>query len=204
MSFEGTIPPGEFVPTADQRILLQTTWEGYEQLMEIRGEKSNPRISYLDGTVELMSPSKNHEGIKSYLGMLIETFALERDVELSPYGSWTLKRRLKKAGVEPDECYLVGLDQTRKVPDLVIEVVWTSGGLNKLEIYRRLGVREVWYWKKDAVQIFILRGEDYVRTDVTEALPGLDLPLLCTFLDAPTATQAVKGYRAALAVQTGK
>jgi Uma2 family endonuclease len=54
--------------------------------------------------MELMSPSKDHERIKSFIGRLIETFALERGIELSPYGGWTLKEAPKRAGVEPDEC----------------------------------------------------------------------------------------------------
>ena len=34
-----------------------------------------------------MSPSKDHERIKSYIGRLVEAFARERDIDLSPYGS---------------------------------------------------------------------------------------------------------------------
>ncbi len=57
-----------------------------------------------------MLPSKGHERTKSYLGRLVEVFALERDLELSSYGAWTLKGALELAGVEPDECYIVGPD----------------------------------------------------------------------------------------------
>lgn len=49
------------------------------------------------------------------------------------------------------------------------------------------------------MQIHVLRGGHYVRTDVSEVFPGLDLALLCSFFRAPTLTQAIKGYRAALA-----
>src|SRR5262245_57727984 len=133
------IPDGEYVPKADQRIVLNcVSWEHYEAQLEFRGDKSAPRISYLDGWMELMRPSKDHERIKSYIGRLVEAFALERGLDLSPYGGWTLKAAPKLAGVEPDECYLVGADQDRQTPDLVIEVIWTSGGIDKLEAYRRL------------------------------------------------------------------
>jgi hypothetical protein len=36
---------------------------------------------------------------------------------------------------------LIGADQTRGTSDLAIEVTWTSGGIDKLEVYARLGVR---------------------------------------------------------------
>jgi Uma2 family endonuclease len=101
--------------------------------------------------------------------------------------------------VEPDECYLIGSDQGRDTPDLAIEVIWTSGGIDKLEIYRRLGVREVWFWKDGSIQIHVLGGAGYEERARSACLPELDLALLCSFLDRPTAIQAVKGFRAALA-----
>lgn len=193
------VPRGEYVPTADQRVVINgVAWERYEAELAFRGEKSIPRITFLDGAMELMSPSRDHERIKSYLGMLIETFALERGVDLSPYGHWTLRTQAAAAGVEPDECYLIG-DQSRDVPDLVIEVVWTSGGLDKLEAYRRLGVREVWFWIGGKISVHVLRASRYEAIDRSEALPELDPNELLAFLEHPTAIQAVRAYRAVLA-----
>ena len=55
-------------PNADHIIVLHdVTWKDYERLIEIRGDRPAPRISYLEGEVEIMSPSKDHEQIKSYL-----------------------------------------------------------------------------------------------------------------------------------------
>ena len=149
--------------------------------------------------MELMSPSRDHERLKSYLGCLIEAWALERGIDLSPYGSWTLQNAPKKGGLEPDECYIIGADQSRDRPDLAIEVVWTSGGLDKLEIYRRLAAPEVWHWENGEVVIHVLRDGEYFRVQESSQLPGLDLPQLLSFLDHPTAMQAVRAYRAALA-----
>jgi Uma2 family endonuclease len=193
------IPPGEHVPTADQRLVMHgVPWSTYEAHVALRGDAPVPRISYLDGAMELMSPSKQHERIKSYLGRLIEAFAVERGIDLSPYGAWTLKEAPKRAGVEPDECYLIGSDQDRETPDLVIEVVWTSGGIDKLEAYRRLGVAEVWFWREGALHIHVLRLDRYEPAERSALLPGLDPMFLCSFLDRPTALQAVAAFRAAL------
>lgn len=193
------VAPGEYVPTADNRVVMHgVPWSHYETQLALRGEKASPRITFLDGVLELMSPSKDHERIKSYIGCLVEAFAFERNSDLSPYGSWTLKSAPKSAGLEPDECYLVGSDQKRDTPDLVIQVVWTSGGVDKLEGYRRLGVPEVWYWKKDAIVIHLLRGDRYEESAKSGAFPEMDLELLVSFLDQPTVTQAVRAYRKAL------
>jgi Uma2 family endonuclease len=51
--------------------------------------------------------------------------------------------KAKKVGLEPDECYSIG--HARKLPDFALEVVETSGGIDTLEAYRRLGFREVWF-----------------------------------------------------------
>ena len=193
------VPAGEYVPTADQRVVFHAVpWSSYEGYLALRGEASSPRIAYLDGALELMSPSKYHESKKSYIGRLVETYALERGLDLSPYGSWTLKNSPQQSGAEPDECYIVGTDQSRERPDLVIEVVWTSGGLDKLEIYRRLGIGEVWFWKDGRIEIHVRRGDGYETSAVSVLFPELDIALLCSFLDYPTATQAVRAFRDAL------
>jgi len=192
------IPAGEHVPTADQRIVLAgATWEHYELELAMRGEKAVPRLSYLEGAMELMSPSRDHERITSYLGRLVEVFAEEHDIELSPYRSWTLKTG-REAGGEPDECYIVGEDQSKDRPDLVIEVIWTSGGLDKLEIYKRLGIDEVWFWIDGKLEVHALRGGEYERAVRSRWLPGLDLELMCTFLDRRSVHIAKRDLREAL------
>jgi len=189
---------GEHVSTADQRLVMhQVPWSHFEAQLALRGDVSVPRISYLQGTMELMSPSRDHERLRSFIGRLLEAYALEHDIDLSPYGAWTLKDAPEEAGAEPDECYLVG-DQNKDRPDLAIEVVWTSGGLNKLEIYRRLGVDEVWVWRKGQLEVHLRRASGFVRSTRSRLFPKLDVALLASFLDKPTAMQAVRAFREAL------
>jgi Uma2 family endonuclease len=193
MTSATAVPRGEHVPTADQRLVTYNVpWSHYEAHLALRGDAPVPRMAYLRGAMELMSPSKDHERIKSYLGRLLEAYALERGLDLSPYGSWTLKDAPKEAGAEPDECYLVGPDQDRDRPDLAIEVAWTSGGLDKLEIYRRLTVAEVWFWRDDRIAVHVLHEGRYQQIDRSRLFPDLDLRLLCALLDRPTALQAVR------------
>lgn len=202
MSRAAAIPVGDYVPTADQRIVLHNVpWSHFEVQLALRGDEPSPRMAYLDGVLELMSPSKGHERTKSYLGCLVEVFALERDVTLSPFGSWTLKDAPDLAGIEPDECYIIGPDQDRDRPDLAIEVTWTSGSINKLEIYRRLEVGEVWFWKNDVLTVHVLSAGQYQTAEHSRVLPGLDLALLCSFLDRRSATEAMRAFRDALRAQ---
>jgi Uma2 family endonuclease len=157
-------------------------------------------VAYLDGALELMRPSRDHERLASYIGCLIEAYALERGLDLSPYGSWTLRNAAKAGGLEPDECYIVGSDQSAERPDLAIEVVWTSGGIDKFEIYRRLSIPEVWIWRDGVITVYALRDDAYAAVEHSAQLPDIDLRLLTSFLDHPTAMQAVRAFRKALSV----
>lgn len=184
--------------SADHIVNLHgVTWEDYERVLEIRGDKSAPRICYLEGELEIMSPSKDHEQIKSYIGHLMETWCIDRGMEITPFGSWTLKERKKLRGVEADECYIFGTEP-RERPQLAIEVEWTRGSIDKLRIYEKLGVDEVWTWRKGVIEVRVRVGEKLERAQRSRLLPDLDLEILTSMLDRDTLTQAVRDFRRAL------
>ena len=191
-------------PVDDKIVVLRrATWADYQRLLEMRGEVSSPRMAYLKGDLEIMTPSRAHEGLKFKIGHLVAAWCLETGIEFSGYGSWTLEGNDSDRGVEPDECYVFGNVPEPERPDLAIEVVWTSGGIDKLEIYRKLGVREVWFWRRGLLTAHVLRGEDFEQVPVSEVLPGLDLAELASYLDRATASQAIREYRAALLARRG-
>jgi Uma2 family endonuclease len=188
--------------SVDQRVILHNvSWSDYEALLAIRGDAAGVRVAYLEGTLELMTPSRDHEIVKTTLARLLEGYAEELGIELEGYGSWTLKRQDQERGLEPDECYSVG--PARDVPDLAIEVVWTGGGLDKLDTYRRLGVREVWVWRDGDVKIFAPRGDGYEAIAHSQALPQVDIELVVSLMKLPTQTAAVRELRSRLRRRPG-
>jgi Uma2 family endonuclease len=186
------------LPADDIIVLHGVTWADYQRHLEIRGERAVPRLTYLEGALELMTPYNPHESIKSMIGRLIEAWCLEHGVGITPYGSWTLEWKESDRGVEPDECYVLGDAANPDRPDIAIGVIWSSGGINKLEVYKKLGVREVWIWKKGTIEVYSLRGESYERIERSALLPGIDFPKLLSFMDVRPMTRAVTEYRAAL------
>lgn len=191
-------------PAQDRIVVLRhATWADYQRLLEMRGAARSPRIAYLGGEVELMNPSRPHESLKSKIGRLVEVWCLEHDIEFSPYGSWTLEDKDEGSGAEPDECYVFGDNRDPDRPDLAIAVIWTSGGLDKLAIYRGLGVREVWFWRRGHLTARALRLNAYEEVPSSEVLPGIDLQELASFLDQPSASQAIRAYRVALRARMG-
>lgn len=188
-------PPSDY----DQFVLLSgASWQDYQRIIEIRGEKSVPRVCFSEGALQLMSPSRSHEAIKSAVGRLFEEWCMTQGIDITPYGSWTLENQAADQGVEPDECYVIGDHSEPTRPDLAIEVVWSSGGIGKLDIYRKLEVREVWFWKKGQISVYALEGEGYRACDRSPQFPGLDLATLQRYVEIRPMTQAVRAYREAL------
>jgi Uma2 family endonuclease len=157
-------------------IIDRVNWEQYEALLARNGDTSAYRVTYLDGALEIMSPSRRHENRKSRIGNLLEIYFLEADINYFPFGSTTLRREEKSGGTEPDEAYCIGTD--KEFPDLAIEAIVTSGGVNKLEVYTRLNVKEVWFWQNDRFSLYYLREEtpdQFIPTAVMNQLLAAQL-----------------------------
>ena len=153
-------------------VLTGVSWEQYLALSKTR-RKWDPRMAFLDGALELMVTSTAHEDAKIILGRMLEGYALVSGVSLNGRGNATFKRKAQQAGVEPDECYWIG--PSRRFPQIAIEVVHTSGGINKLEAYRRLRIEEVWFWINRSLSIYHLEGRAYRLAERSHVLPRLDV-----------------------------
>lgn len=81
------------------------------------------------------------------------------------------------------------------MPDLAIEVVLTSGGVDKLAVYQRLGVREVWFWHQGHFEVYHLRDGVYEAIASSELLPRLDLTLLAYYVGQEEPLEALLAYR---------
>ena len=169
------------------------SWEAYESLLRSLGDSSSYRLAYLLGTLEIMSPSRNHELDKKAISRLLEAYLEENRIRFWGLGSTTLSKKDKQAGKEPDECYCIGTD--KDIPDLAIEVIYTSGGVDPLEIYRRLGVGEVWYWQDNQLKIYCLQDNDYRQTQQSKLLPNLDLGLMNQYVTMSDPLEAIIQWR---------
>ncbi len=167
------------------------SWSNYEALLTKLQENSHYRVTYLDGILEIASPSIRHENIKKRLAILLERYLYKKRIKFKPMGSSTIRKQLKQAGAEPDECYCIG--NSKPIPDLAIEVNIISGSVDKLEIYRRLGVIEVWFWENKKLKLYhkredipskFLETNGYEQVNVSELLPDLNISLLeeCTLI----------------------
>src|SRR3954465_5564644 len=109
-------------------------------------------MAYLDGTLEIMSPARKHEHEKKLIARLVETYGEETGLSLNGFGSETFRKKAEDAGGEPAECSCIG--PPKPFPDVAVEIVNTRGEIDKLEIYRRLKVGEVWFWEKGQFRVY--------------------------------------------------
>jgi Uma2 family endonuclease len=163
---------------ADQILsLAQMTWDDYEKLTE---EYLGYRISYLNGVITIVSPSKNHERIAEVINGLIKTYCRKYDLAYFPMGSTTLKNP-PLAGKEPDHSFAFVTDKS--LPDLAVEVTYTSGSLADLEKYKYLGIKEVWFWFNNEIKFYCLIDGEYEEIESSVGLPQLSASFVITFIN---------------------
>lgn len=184
----------------ERLIICGLSWQRYLDLDKALGDdRPGPRFYFLDGDLEIMTTSNEHERIKKWIGDFLADYFLEIDVETVPRGQATMRLALKEAGAEPDESWCLGSE--KEYPDLTLEIALTSGGVSKLEIYRRFQVPEVWFWRSNGLEIFVLRqdGSAYERVSQSRLLPHLDVALLERCVRITSWREARRAFRAGLA-----
>jgi Uma2 family endonuclease len=195
------LPPRIEIPNApEQRLILSDiTWEQYVNFIDGFVDKyPSLRVTYLEGILEIMSTSSEHERLKKIIARLLEMYAVEKNIDLNGYGNTTFRDQSALRGLEPDECYCFG--ELRAVPDIALEIVISSGGINKLKVYEGLQIPEVWFWqvKNQEWQLYRLQDREYQVCPRSQFLPDLDLELLGQFIPIQNQTQAVIAYRESL------
>lgn len=196
------------IDAEQQYTVTGVSWQAYEALLSDLGDDfPGLRVHYLEGTLEITMPGRKHEVSKDNIARLLSVYFEETRTRFYGLGSTTLKAEAKRRGADPDVSFCVG--SNKEFPDIAIEVVQTSGGINKLEIYRGIGIPEVWFWEKGKFAIYHLQenqGQEnqelhYARIDRSKFLPDLNLDLLATFIQYPEPLDAVLEFRAALQEQ---
>ena len=184
------------VEPEERIIVCSMGWQGYRALDKALGDdRPGPRLYYHENNLEIMSTSSERERIKKWIADFIADYLLEREIENMPRGQATMTL-LEETGAEPDESWCIG--EEGQWPDIVLEIALTSGGLDKLQIYRRFAVREVWIWRNDKLEVHALRDDEYVQQTASTILPGLDIALIERCVAIPRWLEARREFRAGL------
>jgi Uma2 family endonuclease len=184
----------------DQHLVYSgITWEQFKLIQAGFAESNRVRLFYYQDTIEILMPGYAHEFYKTIIGFLIELFCLETNIEFEPTGSMTQQRE-GEVSVEPDESYCFGI--SKPTPDLVIEVIFTSGSPKKLQRYQALAIPEVWFWQDGVFSLYRLRDRNYAAISHSEIaeLADLDIDLLtrCVLIAQTSRLEAANTFRNAL------
>lgn len=174
-------------------IATEVSWSQYEAIIQYFADQSHYRTSYLEGTLQIMSPGRNHEKIKEYISGLLEAYFQEVEIDYYPLGSTTFKANEQTAGKEPDFCYC--LEVEKEFPDLAVEVIFSSGNIDILTIYKILQVKEVWFWQNNKIAIYYLADNEYTEVTSSRVLPNLELELLTKYIFQPNIRLAIKDFK---------
>jgi Uma2 family endonuclease len=183
----------------ERLVICGVSWERYLALDKALGDdRPGPRFYFLERELEIMTTSNEHERIKTWIGDLMAIYFEHTGTEVMPRGQATMRIALQESGAEPDESWCIG--QEKQWPDLVLEIALTSGGVNKLELYRRFEVPEVWIWRRNGLAVFALRTDasGYEQSEKISLFPMLDLELLQRCVTIRSWQEARRTFRAGL------
>ncbi|MFB2968091.1 Uma2 family endonuclease [Aerosakkonema sp. BLCC-F183] len=194
-------PTAIATPPKESPLLFEgLTWREFKAVEQLL-DRPGYRLSFLDGVLEIRRRSgEAQEIIKERIGALLEQYLLIAGFDFTPTGSMTLENETAGVKREADESYKLAPGRVR--PDLAIEVVFSSGGINKLEVYKRLKIKEVWFWEDGVLEVYHLRGEGnelyYEKISSSEEVKGIDLDLFLRCINMVNHVDAIKTFQQAL------
>ena len=187
------MPTTAVAASMTQRVILHgISWQTYIQILTELGDHRASRLAYAQGVLEITMPSDRHETHKKLLERMIETLTEELNLPAKSFGSTTLNRSDLEHGAEPDSCYYiqhVSQIQGRQVdlatdppPDLVLEIDISSPSSRRIDIYKQLGIPELWCYSGGRVQMYRLQNGAYVPCDLSPSFPLVSTALINQFL----------------------
>lgn len=190
--------------TVTSRLPAPTVLRGvpYDVYLRLRDHRGNDglRMTYYDGTLEIMSPQYIHDKNGRRIGMLVRAYCAVFRVECQGAGSTTFRRglpdALKGKGKEPDESFYFSnaalvrdkdhLDlEVDPPPDLWVEVDNRSHSKGRLPVYAGLGIPEVWRFqpRRRFLWFGLLEKGGYLETAQSRCLPKLTPEIVLFLLD---------------------
>ncbi|MBW4627019.1 MAG: Uma2 family endonuclease [Brasilonema octagenarum HA4186-MV1] len=184
-----TTPPIE----GSHLVLYNVNWEMYEQLLEIFAQRPIPRMTYYQGTLELMTPLPEHERYGWTFGRLIIILCEELGLEILGLKSTTWRSKPKAAGKEADECFYIQNEAVMRgrikidltvdpPPDLALEIDITHSAIDKMAVYAELKVPEVWRFANGQLTIHILTEVGYIESETSLAFGSFPVKEFVQFI----------------------
>lgn len=180
-----TATPGE------TRVLLENiSWQTFKTMLAEMGSDRTNRITYDNGTIEIMTPLKPHENSNRLIEVFVGVLCEELGLEINRVGSLTLTRDDLERGAEPDSSYYIQNESLVREkenidlafdppPDLVLEVEYSRPKIDKLSLYAAMGIPEFWRYNGTTLRIYTLSEGQYSETQISPTfapVPIIEIP----------------------------
>ena len=171
--------------TGERRLTIENiSWDTYLNLSAEVGNSRAIRLAYDEGTLEIMSPGFSHEKRSAALINVVQIAARASRMRWANGGIMDMKHPDLKKGAQANACFWFADEPVVRgkeeiditvdpPPELVIEVDITSPSVRKLPFYAKIGIAEVWRYRKNAVHVYHLEEDEYVAHDASLAFPWL-------------------------------
>lgn len=158
---------------AEQRVVFRNiSWQTFKAMLTEMGSDRVSRLTYDQGTLEIMTPLMPHERANRQIERLVWILVEELGLNILSVGSMTCKREDLERGAEPDSSYYIQneplvrdkeeIDLTQDPPpDLVLEVEYSRSSVNKLRLYASMRVPEFWRYDGRSLHIYRLDKQQY-------------------------------------------
>ncbi|MGD1896024.1 MAG: Uma2 family endonuclease [Phormidesmis sp.] len=208
-----TVSPAQLTLSPGSEVILSNqSWSDYEALLDSRGDDGFIKVSFnaQTGEITLMAPMPGHGRRIDTLSDLVKALLRHQQRDYDSAHPVTFKR-FQEAGTEPDASFYIQnwqsisgkdrIDLSKDLPaDLAIEVDLTS--LPRRDIYRVLGVPELWIYREKELKIYVLVEGRYVDSQVSPTFPDMDvksiLPEYVELAWRPCSSKALRDFDAFL------
>lgn len=190
--------------TSEQRVVLdKIRWQKFQDLLTELGAERTARFAYQRGRMEMMTPNEQHERYSKLIESLLLVLADETYLKVVGFNSALLQQPELECAIAPTACFYIShapemtgkseLDLSRDpIPDLVLDIAFTSSAIDKLPIYAALGIPEVWCYTSDnnskpvpkqELMIYQLQNQQYYPSETSAVFNFLSAARVLEFIE---------------------
>jgi Uma2 family endonuclease len=171
-------------------ILLENVpWQDLETILFKRQKNGGTLLAYDQGTLELITPSSQHQEYREILEEFIIMLLDVQNINYRCLGAMLWQRPDLKISLEVDSCFYIqnlsAIDKMLTIslpenppPDLVLEIDLTRKSLSRRSMYSRLGIPEIWRCDENKLKIYHLQGQEYQPSPRSLVFPEIALESL--------------------------
>jgi Uma2 family endonuclease len=183
----------EHVPLEQCFVLRAVDWPTYQKVSDALTGR-HVRLTYDGENLEFMTISPEHANCSRLIARFVVVLTEELNVPLKSFGDMTCDREDAQRGLEPDECFYLEHEPLVRSkdridfaidppPDLAVEVEISRSSRNRMDIYAKLRMVEVWRYNGHALRVYQLTtAGTYAEADQSKYFPNVPIGQLASFL----------------------